>query len=101
MRIILNFNEYVSNELMVKASKVNTYEEFTTIANEYGWNEALTAFKQTHDKFNEDEVVNMLEDTFYTELIQYVIENTLEAEREPKEETALKVLLDKIRSNKQ
>ena len=99
MRITVNFNEYVSNGLREKMENISSYDEFVGIADEYGWNEALTAFKQTHNKFNEDEVVTMLEDTFFAELIQYVIENTLEAEREPKEGTALAVLLNKIRQN--
>jgi hypothetical protein len=81
MKIIIKCDEFVSKELMEKAKGIKHYNEFAEIANEYGWKKTLAAFYITHIKYNEYKVEEILTNECFDRLIQYVVEDALEAEK--------------------
>ena len=80
MRIVVEYDDVVSKELMEKAKGIKTYYEFVDIADKYGWNETITAFRNTHEYYNEDKVEDYIND-YFDSIIQDVIEKTLIIEK--------------------
>ena len=78
MRVIVKFNEYVSNELREKVSKIKTVDDFFTLVDEYGIDVVFTAFIQTHENNNEQDIADCLENYFINDCIYEYIENALE-----------------------
>ena len=79
MRVVSKFNNaIVCKELMEKAQNISNLDDFDRLSNEYGLEATITAFRNTHEHFNDDYYIEeSLENYFYDELIGDVVERTL------------------------
>lgn len=79
MRIILAFNEQVDNELLEKVRNVKSYDEYAEIAYEYGEDDTLTAFRETHKGFDDNYIIVMMEKMLFEENLEDVVNHFIEA----------------------
>ena len=100
MLIKIIYEECKNVELLEKMKRVKNYEEYREIveSGEYDREECIEAFAAVNSEYmGSEHLYEMLYDTFYDELEGEITEALeYKAYREPKEGTALALLLKKI-----